>query len=1160
VKIFMPWLCLVTATHSGFIYANINTGTEDYRQGRYLKALEAFSKQTKYDSIESYYLGRMSLYGYGQLKNNARAIRYFSQAAEGGFLPAQEIMALHELLEKNNPTAAFYWFQKSADANDARAQMYCASAYLFGYGVSKNSDKARKYYIGAAKQGNPIAQYAVAENFLDSRQGANKQLGLIWLNKAVAQQNPKAQLLLSKLFFEGKVVSKDLAKATELLDLAIKSGYPPALMQKGDMALQNKDFNGAKEWYTKAIDLDYLPANVALGSLYLDEKTPLYDAHAGYLLILNAAQKNLEEAELALALMYKNGQGVPASMELSQEWQKKAAQNPSKRPESQAANWLSNGRDTRFSSSGYDLKGISKDWKNAQALRENSYNPSPQMIAVTRDMIYKPNFSLINPNEISISDYFDALSVSLDGVSKASLTFAPLPMDETVIAIKEAAHANNETSTHLIEKIQTQASLGNSVAEFELGQVYQYGVGTKPNLQEAIRNYELAANQESLPAMYALGLLYLDDTASLQADYAKGLAWLHNAAFKGSGPAQLALARIYEQGLNRGDKMVLQPSPQQADGMYFLAAANDDGPAEYRLAEILVRKKQDDVSVAAKVKRQAMIKSLYQGAVANGVKEAILPLAFFNAMDPDKAKQTDAFNVATQEAKSGASPENAALLLGLMYDRGIGVKASQSDAIHWYQQAGKNPVTNFILGTYTSLGIGLSQDSQQGLAMLQGAADADFPYANLNVAVLNQMEKKPFVPELEKALAFGNSRAGLLLADYYLSTASEDAQIKQARDIYQLFAMKGDSDAQLKFAYMHEQGLGGKVDFNTALTWYTSAASQGQVVAQYLVGRLYQLGYLDPIPDYALAKQWYSRAQSSYAPAAIALGFVYETVDDNYKQAQASYAIAMDKHDPVGQYNMGLIYEEGKGQEIDLKKAEELYKEASLEGHVKAMTRLAGLYFNGVDGKGDPQLALEWYQKAAEKHDKDAQYQLGLLSETGVATALDYAKALTYYEQSASSGSQQGMLAAARMHQYGIGVPANKKQAAVYYEQLAGLGNAFAQYQLATLYNEKILSETTHGEGKKWLAEALKNGSPQASQAMQCLAAQTQNQLSFVQPILLNQTPSSQSKPVELMYMDALNQWNCGNEQQAKVIFNRIRDQFPDYTPAKHAYEQMSLG
>lgn len=1158
MKSLMPWFCLAAATAAHVNMASAANGVDDYRRGDYIKALQEFSKQAKIDSLEAYYLGQMNLYGYGQLKNNAKAVEYFSRAGEGGFLPAQKIMALYLLLDRNDPTQAFYWFKKAADLNDVQAQMYTAAAYLFGYGVQKNADKARQYYIGAAKQGNSIAQTTLAEHFLDSRQGTNKQMGMIWLNKAVEQHNPKAQLLLGKLYLTGNGVPKSPEQAIKMIDLSVGQSFPMAMIQKGDMAREQNDFNGAKDWYTKAVDLGSYPAELSLGQLYYDEKNPGHDEKLGYLWTLKAAQHNVVDAQLALAEMYKTGKGALANVVLAKEWQKKASDSKSLHPEVQVADWLSNGKSTDFKTIGYKLNGIWADWSNPRSLVQNAYNPPPQMVAVTRDTLYKPHFELTAPNDIAISDYYDALVISLGGGNQEQLTFSPYPMDDDLLALK-AALLSNDSAGHdkaqaLIAKLQSQASLGDSLSEFDLGQVYQYGMGVQPNIQEAIRNYQLAAGQDNLSAMYALGLLYIEGQDSQALNYSKGIEWLQNAAFKGSSYAQFALAQIYENGFkNKQGELVIKPDPQQADGMYFIAAADGNGMAQYRLAEMLVRKKQTEVSVVAKQARWALIKSLYQGALSNGVMEAALPLAFFNAMDSDKAKQESAFKVAKQEADAGNA--NAALLLALMYDRGIGVEQSQSDALSWYQKAGKNLVSDFILGTYSSLGVGVAQDKVKGQELLQQSADANFSYANLNLAVLKQEQKQPFIPQLEKALDFGNSKAGLLLADYYLSMASNDNQMKQARDIYQLFATKGDKDAQLKLGYMYETGLGGKADVHNALTWYNMSAEQGQSMAQYMLGRLYQMGYLDAKPDYDLAKQWYSRAQSNYSPAAVALGFVYDTVDDSYAQAQASYAIAAENHSPVGEFNLGLIYEEGKGQPVDLEKARALYQQAADQGHPQAMTRLAGLYFNGINGSSDPQIALEWYQKAAEKGDRDALYQLGLLSETGIATKLDATTALNYYQLSAKLGSQQGMLAAARMLQYGVGVAKDTKQAGSYYEMLAGLGNAFAQYQLASLFNTKELPETTTGEGKKWLQEALKNGSPQATKAWQWLASQ--NQSSFVEPAMFSL--ASSERPVELMYMDAINQWNCGDEVRAKLLLNHIRTQFPDYIPAKRACEQLGL-
>lgn len=1157
VKRIMPWLCLAAVTPVSVAFAS--SGIEDYRKGDYFNALQNFSKQTKHDPVESYYLGQMNLYGYGQLKNNPKAIRYYTQAAEGGHLSAQAIMARYMLLAKKDPVQALYWFKKSAAANDLQAQMYCAGAYLFGLGVSKNIDKARQYFIAAARQGNSVAQYTLADYFLDSRQASNKQLGLIWLGKAVTQKNPMAQLLQGKLYAEGKIVAKNMDQANQLIDEAVAEGYAPAMIQKGNMARDLKDFDRAKEWYSQAVNAGYQSANVSLGNLYLDEKAPFYDAHVGFLLILKAAQANLLEGQSALAALYKSGKGVAADLALAKEWEVKAQKNPASSAMAQAASWISNGQSTEFASlSDFQLKGIFDQWTNPDSIKENVYNPSPKLVVVTREMLYKPNFVLTTPNDIGIGEYYDALTQSIGALAKDDLKFGQYPMDESLTAVKAAAESKDDKLKSMIEKISNEAILGDAVAEFDLGQINQYGIGTEVNISEAIRNYELAANQEELSAMCALGVLYLEGGADLKPDYAKGMAWLQNAAFKGSSYAQFTLAQIYEHGLKDAEnKEVIQPDPQQTDSMYFLAAASGSGDAQYRLAENLVRQKPDDVSNVAKASRQALIKSLYQSAVANGFKDAALPLAFFNAMDPDKTKQNDAFKVAKEEAE--AKNPMAALLLGLMYDRGLGVEASQDEALFWYQKSGKNPVSDFIIGTYYSLGKGVEHDNVKGLAMLQESAATDFSYADLNVAILNHEKEHPFLPQLEKALDLGNSKAGLLLADYYLSLAPNYTQMAKARDIYESFARKGDKEAQLKFAFMNEQGLGGKIDFQNALAWYTQAAAQDQPVAQYLLGRLYQFGYLDPKPDYALAKQWYSRAKSTYAPAAIALGFVYDTVEDNYQQAGTSYQIAADQHDPIAQFNLGLIYEEGKGQKVDLDKARALYQEAAEKGLSNAMVRLAGLYFGDTDGLNDPQLALDWYRKAADLGNRDALYQLGLFAETGIGVKIDYKSALEYYEKSAQLGNQQAMFAAARMFQYGLGVPQNKKQAAVYYEILAGLGNAFGQYQLAGLYDEKVLPETKLGERKKLLIEALKNGSPQAEKALQKLAIQQQG-LSFVEPVIVNHSPVRAGKPVELMYLDALNQWNHGDEAQSKMIFDCIRAQYPDYIPAKRVYEQMRLG
>lgn len=1137
----MPWFCLIAVANAGMVFAD--EGLDAYRQGDYTQAAQQLTHNSVDDPIIEYYMGRMRLYGYGQLRSNVLAMRHFKQAAERGFLPAQQIIGRYALLEENNPEAALTWFKKAAELNDVSAQMYCAAAYLFGVGVKPNSDVAKRYYIAAAKSGDSIAQYTLAQSFLETHQSANKKLGLIWLNKSVAQNNPEAQMMLGELYATGTLVDKDLTKARELINQAIAQGYVPAMYQMGEVARQQNELPLAKEWFTKAVNAHYIPAEIAMSKLYTQEK----DLNAAFLWMLKAAQNGSGEAQLALSVMYKNGQGVEANEQLAKEWQLKAAVTEKGTPNTaqiKAAQWLSNGKVTSLALTRYHMKGISSPWKNATTLKQDEYNQSPQMDTLLRDKLYQPQFVMINPGKIAISDYYDALVHSL----------SELPQEKLIFSRYTHAPVDAAQQAGVVKKLEGEAILGDSTAQFDLAQLYQQGIGVKQNIQEAIKYYQLASAQQDLRAEYSLGLLYIDGH-DIQADYQKGLSLLEDAAFKGNPYAQYALARIYEQGYrDASGQVVIEPNHEQAMSMYSLAAVNNDGQAQYRLAELLVREKRVDNTSAAKAHRDQLVKELYQGAVANGVEQAALPLAFFNAMDRDKAKQAQAFAVAKKEAAAGNV--DASFLLGLMYDCGIAVAVDQDEAVKWYQKSISKPVGAFALGTHLSQGAGIGKDLEKGQALLQQAADAGFAYANLNLAVMQQQAGKAFLPELDKAFSLGNSTAGLLLADYYLSLANDPQQMKQAHDIYQHIAETGDKTGQLKLAYMFEKGLGGPVDMANAEKWYALAAEQGEPIAQYLLGHFYQLGALNK-PDYVEAKKWYGSAQASYAPAAVALGFIYDTVDDDYQHALASYTTAAQAGSPVGQFDTGLIYEQGKGYAVDLEKASDLYLHAAEKGHIQAMVQLAGIY---LKSSSKQQQALSWYKKAADLGDRNALYQLGLLSETGVATKLDYPDAVKYYQKAADKGNANAKLALARMYQYGLGVSKDLKQSLELYKELAKLDNAYAQYQLAMFDYDSKAGVPLSKQGMQLLLQAQDNGSLQARKALQWFASQKLSETSFIEPIVLTQPAVSTGNSADLMYLDALNTWNRGDETSSRMMLNSLLMQYPDYSPARHAYEQLGQG
>lgn len=1168
MKSLMPWVCIATAMNTAYVFAD--EGLDAYRLGHYHKAATLLNQVAKPDPVVDYYLAQMRLYGYGEVKNDAIAAHYLKDAAEKNLLPAQQLLARYELLKNHRLDQALFWFKKAAEANDVDAQMYCAAAYMFGLGVSKNQDTAKRYYIAAAKNGNALAQYTVAEGFLDTRHAANNKLGMLWLIKSANQNYPAAQALLAAQYIEGKSVERDFVKAKLLLDAAMAQNEPSAFYQMGQIERAQNRPEEAIKWYTKAATpMGYVPALLAMSSLYLEEKSPLYNPHEAFLCALKAAQLNDHAAQQALSAMYKKGVGVEANEQLAKEWQQKSNSTSKvsiERAQQQAVTWLTNGKQSSFDKTVYAMPGILGQWQNLRVVQQNNYNAYPEMAPFTREMLFQPQFKLIQPAQIPIHEFHDMLVKLSDNATPVSLDFPQYMLYSSstnnvskltsIAALHNMAvsTADAKQYTELFKKLEQQAILGNSSAQFDIAVMYQYGIGVEKNAQQALKFYQLAADQQDLQAEYNLGLLYLLGT-DMQPDYTKATDWLTDAAFKGNDYAQYALARIYDYGYRDvANQEVIPANLEKAMAMYNLAAANGSGFAQYRLAEILVRQNHAGMSLDELQKQNQLIKDLYTSAVKAEVKDAQLPLAFYDAMDTNQQKQQQAFDVAKQAAESGN--QEAALLLGLMYDRGIAVKANQDDALYWYKKAKENPLGAFMIGTYMAEGIGSSRDLDESQVLLQKAADKGFSYAYLNLAVIKHQQEKPFLPDLNKALDLGNASAGILLADYYLKQFNEKENLAQARKIYQQFAEKGDKTAQLKLGFLAEHGIGGNADLTQAQQWYTAAADQQLPEAQYLLARFYQLGKAGQIPDYAAAKKWYAAAEPKYPPAAIGLGFVYDTVDENYAQALAAYQRAADKGNVIAAYNLGLIYERGEGCPVDLEKAQALYIQAAGKGYTQAMVQLAGIYLVAEGKLNDVDEAVNWYKKAAEKGSRDAMYQLGLMSETGVGVRLDYTGAMHYYEQSAERGDVKATLALARLYQYGIGVTQDMQKAAQLYTMLSQQGNPYAQYQLALFCFKGIQCQPD--QAKQWLAKAQSNGSFEAARTLQWLNAQTQSQVSFIEPMLwVASSAETEDTSENRLYLNALNAWNLGDEATSKTILTQLLNQDPDNERAKQAYQQL---
>jgi TPR repeat protein len=127
-------------------------------------------------------------------------------------------------------------------------------------------------------------------------------------------------------------------------------------------------------------------------------------------------------------------------------------------------------------------------------------------------------------------------------------------------------------------------------------------------------------------------------------------------------------------------------------------------------------------------------------------------------------------------------------------------------------------------------------------------------------------------------------------------------------------------------------------DYQTALTEWRIAATQGDALAQYSLGRLYNNG-TGVLQDDVEAAKWYRlAAEQGDAYAQNSLGVIYggEGVLQDDAEAVRWYRLSAEQGYALAQYNLALMYEYGEGVLQSNVMAHMWYNIASANGQDKA--------------------------------------------------------------------------------------------------------------------------------------------------------------------------------------------------------------------------------
>jgi TPR repeat protein len=179
-----------------------------------------------------------------------------------------------------------------------------------------------------------------------------------------------------------------------------------------------------------------------------------------------------------------------------------------------------------------------------------------------------------------------------------------------------------------------------------------------------------------------------------------------------------------------------------------------------------------------------------------------------------------------------------------------------------------------------------------------------------------------------------------------------------------------------------------------------------------------------------------------------------------------------NKGDSVAQYDVGSMYQNGRGVKASRDKAIEWYTRAAEQDNRKAATRLALMKSN--------EARFSATTVSASRGEVDSQFNLGNMYEKGIGTSIDYQQAREWYGKAAATGHAKASFSLGLMYHEGTGVKRNNKTAFKWFNDAAGQGSTSAQYYLGKLYASGSGVPRNYTKALDWYSMAADSGFNQA--------------------------------------------------------------------------------
>jgi|Dee2metaT_26_FD_contig_91_33008_length_1494_multi_3_in_0_out_0_1 TPR repeat protein len=186
----------------------------------------------------------------------------------------------------------------------------------------------------------------------------------------------------------------------------------------------------------------------------------------------------------------------------------------------------------------------------------------------------------------------------------------------------------------------------------------------------------------------------------------------------------------------------------------------------------------------------------------------------------------------------------------------------------------------------------------------------------------------------------------------------------------------------------------------------------------------------------------------------------------------------------IAQYNLGIIYSNGRGVPQNITKAVEMFGKAARMGLAEAQFNYGNAFHNGRGAEQNYEEAVKWFRLSANQGDADAQLNLANAYYKGHGVPLDIPTAIEWWKKCGRQGNVSASYYLGFMYSKGRGCTENKITALEWYRRAGELGHVEAQASIGAMY---AIGDGVPKNSKKaihWLSRAARKNHGAAKNAL----------------------------------------------------------------------------